>query len=181
MKIVNKTMWRTDQLRAIVSRVAQDELDTEKRKYLEVIVEYRRANACVIGRAQRRGYWIKITIERENVDRVLLAHIIAHEMAHSRGLQHSEMRGCARYDYTEGWRDYYAWANQMPIEKKQVREKLKEDVQLVRYNRILERQRGWTTKLKRAQTALKKLARQQRYYEKVLVAAGKLPGQSGIL
>lgn len=179
MRIVNKTMWRTDQLRAIVGRVAQDELDPERRRYLEVFVEYRRANACVIGRAPRGGYRMKITIERKNVDRALLAHIIAHEMAHIRGLRHSEMRGSVRYDYKEGWREYYAWADQMPLERKQVKQELKEDVQLVRYNRVIDRQRAWATKLKRAQTALKKLSRQRRYYEKVLMAAGKLPDQSG--
>ena len=51
------------------------------------------------------------------VDMVNLAHTLAHEMAHTRGVRHSHMRGSRRYSYVDGWRDYYAWAQAFPIER----------------------------------------------------------------
>lgn len=44
-----------------------------------------------------------------------------------------------------------------------------------RYQRILLQQRNWTTKLKRAQTALKKLRTRARYYERTLTVCGSKP------
>lgn len=47
MKVVNKTSWRTDQLKAILQRCAEQEFDDGKRrKNLVVTVEYTRNGGC---------------------------------------------------------------------------------------------------------------------------------------
>ncbi|MEW6210613.1 MAG: hypothetical protein AB1631_19775 [Acidobacteriota bacterium] len=175
MKIRNDTDYRTDHLRAIIQRVAVAELDPNDRKRLLVEVAYRRNGQQTIGKGAIGALWIRLTIERDTPDKVLFAHIVAHELAHNRGLQHRGMKGSIRYDYVDGWREYYGWAEAMPLEKKELKTKPKSDLQIMRYQRVLELEKGWRTKLKRAETALKKLRRKRRYYERALVAAGKLP------
>lgn len=46
-------------------------------------------------------------------------------------------------------------------------------LQLVRYQRLLDREAKWLTKQRRARNALKKIASSRRYYEKQLRAAGE--------
>lgn len=46
-------------------------------------------------------------------------------------------------------------------------------LQLVRYQRVLDREAKWLTKQRRARNALKKIANQKRYYQKQLRAAGE--------
>lgn len=45
MKIINKTHWQTEHLKAIISRVAQNELDPKHRKHLVVTVGYNRSKS----------------------------------------------------------------------------------------------------------------------------------------
>lgn len=51
MKIINDTAWRSDQIRTIVKRVAEEELDPEQRKRAIIRIEYRGRNRC-LGRGQ---------------------------------------------------------------------------------------------------------------------------------
>lgn len=115
MKIDNKTHWRSDQILALAQRVAQDELDPEQRKRFVVHVHYRRRNARRLGHAYYRSTACTVLMNRDDVDPVLLAHVLAHEMAHTRGVTHRQMLGSRRYRYVEGWREYYAWAKAYPI------------------------------------------------------------------
>lgn len=175
MRITNKTHWRTDQLKAIIQRVADAELDTNDRKRLRVEAVYKKSNWRRCGLGAINGLWIRLYLNRDSVDRIQLAHTIAHEFAHNRGWRHRQMAGTLRYSYAEGWREYYAWAESLPLEEKEVKAKAKPDIQLVRYQRVLDAKKRWLTKAKRAATALKKLRAQERYYERALAAAGKLP------
>lgn len=52
-------------------------------------------------------------------------------------------------------------------------------MQIGRYHRALASEKRWLAKLKRAQTALKKLRTKLRYYERVLTGAGKTPKNEG--
>jgi hypothetical protein len=52
------------------------------------------------------------------VDKVELAHTIAHESAHLRGLTHDDMEGDPRYWWEPGYRDLYDWANDLPLERR---------------------------------------------------------------
>jgi len=174
MKIENKTKWRTDQLRAIIQRLAVEELDVEKRKKLKVEIVYLRPNARTCGLATVDGHWMRLYLPREGeVDKIELAHTIAHEMGHLRGMQHHQMRLSPVYSRVGEWRELFAWAEAMPVERQAP--KPKPDQQLIRFARVLAAEKRWLTKQKRAATALKKLRAQRRRYERVLTAAGKLP------
>jgi hypothetical protein len=131
MKLVNLTHWKSEHLRAIIARVALDELEAGARKRLVVRVVYKRrslsGNTCggraTLGVKGPLGYVanrMTLTLPSVTVDPVSLAKVTAHEMAHLRGLRHPEMKG-ARYSYrAEGWRAFYAWAAAYPIEKQPV-------------------------------------------------------------
>jgi hypothetical protein len=181
MKIINRTHWRTDHLRAFVSRVAKDELDPAKRKVMKVYVEYTRGSTGSSGCAPYNGNWLKVRLcsgaGGRQPDKVDLAGTLAHEMAHTRGMRHWQMQG-NRYSRGDAYRARYAWAQDLPLERKPVRRKAPVDVQAQRHKRVLESLKRWQTKLKRAETALKKLRTQERYYERALeakAAQGKAP------
>jgi len=179
MKIINKTHWRTDQIRTFLSRIAkQEELSADKRKRLIVTISYTKSgdvdNGYSSGHAWVGGRHMTVSVSKENLDKVDFAHVIAHEMAHIRGLQHKQMNGRIAYSRVGNWREFYAWAETLPLEVKEVKAKQKADVQETRYESVLTRLKSWETKLKRASNAIKKLRTQQRYYEKALAAKGKL-------
>lgn len=125
MRIRNLTPYRTNHLRAFVARVAKDELDAAQRKELRVTFRtkirrgWRRQVGTVSGIAYvgdpRAGMTIYLT---GSVDRRRLAHTLAHEMAHVRGMRHPMMRRTARYGLGEGWDDLYAYAETLPLERK---------------------------------------------------------------
>ena len=192
MKLLNHTAWRTDHLKAILNRVAQDELAPVDRKCMTVTVQYRRSNAYHLGcafygnKAVDRGAFrlaswnsrrIWLYLERDGMEqsRDQLAHTIAHEFAHTRGLRHRDMAG-PRYNWEDGWKDLYAWANDFPLEQKPAREKPSAEavanLAMVHAGRQVER---WLTKVKRAQTILKKWKRKATYYERRAAAARMQP------
>ena len=125
MKITNRTFWKTEHLRAFATRVAAEELDPEQVRELHIEFTYkirrgwRRSVGVVSGRASLGGRWMKIFLPTgEVVNRPRLAHTLAHEMAHIRGMGHKQMRGSSRYDWGEGWEGRYAWADSFPLEAK---------------------------------------------------------------
>lgn len=171
MKIENKTKWNTKQLRAFLSRVAFEELDAKQRKGLQVQIVYNRAGRkadYVSGHAYLRSNLMQINIGAHKVDKIDLAHTIAHEMAHTRGMTHAQMKGRPDYERVGNWRELYAWAEELPLEESQSKARPKQDVQSVRYRRVLEGIARWETKHKRAVNALKKLRKQRKYYENAL-------------
>lgn len=173
MRIENLTKWKTAHLKAFVSRVAAVELTPEQRRKLKVEIVYNRAGknqSYVSGCAYLRSNWMRVRVGAHQIDRINLAHTIAHEMAHTRGMQHSQMSGNPEYSRVGNWREVYAWADELPLETNAP--KPKPDVQSVRFQRILNNIRNWETKFKRASNALKKLRKQKKYYEKVLAAKG---------
>lgn len=101
--------------------------------------------------------------------KLAFASVACHEFAHARGMEHRQMP--KRYTWAEGWKDYVIWAADVPLEVKTLKARpAKPDAQQVRYERVLELKSQWTAKLKRAQTALRKLRTRERYYERALAA-----------
>src|ERR1041384_2649567 len=207
MKIVNETHWRTDQLRAILQRCAEMELEPAKRASMVITIVYSgKRHDSSSGCASVEGYRARIRIPKGpsqpnpriathylkcdtdpdfthpekghllskylarfdeaksmRLIKLAFASVACHEFAHNRGMQHRQMP--KHYTWAEGWEDYVAWAADMPLEIQTAPER-KTDVQQQRYSRVLELKNKWTAKLKRAQTALKKLRAKERYYER---------------
>lgn len=178
MKIKNKTAWCTNNIKRLVIAVAKREVTDDHRKHLTVIVDYKRINARIIGRGAINGWWIKLLLprpERGPVDPVLTAHLIAHELAHNLNIPHRQMDQTRRYGYVEGWRNYYAWAAEFPIRQKEAIVKTKPDAQMVRYARAQRNLLSWQRRLKFATNKFRRYRQQVARYERVLLAANKLP------
>lgn len=128
MKIENRTHWSTEDLRAIISRIADVELDPDAQRRLRLRIEYTRRKRAyssgfafyphpdpVIAKQGRLIAIVRISKHEALVDKVDFAHVVAHEMAHTRGMRHRQMTGSPRYTRVGDWRELYAWAEAMPI------------------------------------------------------------------
>lgn len=178
MKINNSTHWNTRQLKRLILAVAKEEMDAEYLKSYLVTAKYRHFHdRGALGRAtygipRNPGRRMTLYLPKpgREFDPVLWAHVVAHEFAHSRGIRHSQMRGSKRYSYVSGWREHYAWAKDYVVAPKAPRVVQIISKQEERYQRVIANLKRWQTKLKRAQNAIKKLTRQQKYYERAMAA-----------
>ena len=93
------------------------------------------------------------------------AKVTAHELAHTRGMTHAQMRGNSHYRRIGSWRKHYAWAETLPLDVKETKRKLKPavDAKLAHAQKMLKLAE---TRQKRATTLLKKWAIKVRYYER---------------
>ena len=179
MKIVNQTAWRTDHLRALIARVAQDELDAAVRRALRVRVTYkvrrgwRRSVGVTGGLATIGGPSVTLYLPTgETVDRSRFAHTVAHELAHVRGLRHAAMRGSPRYTWAEGWSERYAWADALPLERKASPPKPTAEARLTRrLAHAAAMQARWQHRLKIAQGRVRRWRGRVRDYERHIAAA----------
>ena len=178
MKLINKTHWRSDHIMAFVKRVAEAELDPPQRKGYVVEVGYtRRRGVLCTGYAYYHSKKIWVNVPSDNILRDDLAHVIAHEMAHTRGMRHRAMRGSARYQRVPGYAQYYAWANELPLEQVQiervpraVRTAAKRDKKLEQAQAALAR---WERRAKLAATKLKVWRRKVRRLEATIAQAAE--------
>jgi hypothetical protein len=179
MKIINHTAWRTDQLHALIQRVADDELSMQQKKILRVTLAYKRrlgagrmGQAC-LGTPHHQLLTMTLFLPKpgREFDRPSYALIIAHEMAHCRGWRHARMKG-NRYDWAEGWQGRYAYALNYPIELAAPAIKAKPGDEQ-KHQHALTMVAQWTTKTKKATTLLKKWTRKVRYYERKMAAKGQ--------
>lgn len=216
MKIINKTEWRTDQLKAIIDRVAKAELDPEVRKKFVVRIISARTASCsgyayyhsneitvrllppkqTLRRFEQevtkreitpegnervwfgKGKYVRKTIEN-GVNKPWFACVVAHEMAHARGMRHRQMLGAARYTFRgvkEGattYRDYYAWANDYPVEPKPAKAKVEKPAEVVAlkdYEHAKAKAAEWSRKLSTARRKAREWKAKARYYEKKAAA-----------
>lgn len=115
MRLINKTRWSSADLEAIIKRVAVDELDPEHFRRLKVTVTYTRGtHNGSSGYAFYNSGLMRVRVSKIRVDLADFAMVVAHEMAHCRGVRHRQMN-CRRYKRIAGYRDYYAWATAMPM------------------------------------------------------------------
>ena len=180
MKIINNTYWRTDHLRAIAMRIAKEELETEKRKVAVITFNPARQQRSCSGHAQIGGRyaWVNVPTRSDPSGWIVdLAKVTAHEMAHLHGKSGERwMRRSTKYGRrgNSQYREFYAWANDMPLERKPTNKKKPKptgaehsEKRLSDIDALLEL---WETKKRRAETYLKKYRKQRRYYEKRLIA-----------
>jgi len=106
-----------------------------------------------------------------------IAKIFVHELYHCYGYEHTEMFLPRKKIWIENTYNYN-WTEKYPVQlkiEKPKPEKPKIDIQVIRYQRVLELLKEKQSKLKRIQNQIRKYMNKKRYYEKVLVAKGKLP------
>jgi len=171
MTIINHTHWKTEHLRAFVSRVAMDELSTEQRARLRITFRYGRAHGFSSGYAYYNSHVALVRLSKRNPSKIDLAYVIAHELAHTRGMHHRSMANDPRYRRLKRTAEIYAWADALPLEvnepKKKKRpgaeEKLVHSEKMLRLHEIrLKRQttltKKWRAKVKRYENQLRKAA-----------------------
>jgi hypothetical protein len=173
MKIINDTNWRTDHLREFVRRVADEELEPEKRKHVRVHFVSARWSGPN-GYAVLKGTYTRIRLPKDGMSKSSLASLLAHEFAHLHGHEGERwMRKSTRYGSGEKSRDWYAWANDLPLEKKPVRVKHKptaDEKDSAKLLAVMKAIARWEAKRKRAVNALRKYTTRKRYYERKLSA-----------
>lgn len=182
MKLINKTNLRTDHLRAFVRRVAKEEMVDLKYATFTIIYKRISCRGSYIGGFACYGTPPRVTLKVPKdipIDKVELAYVAAHEMAHSQGLHHRQMRNSIysrRYSIKHGedWRQHYLWANDLPLDLKPTKEKIKptfDQTIRLKLDRCLKRQNQWSTKVKRSQTIYRKWKQRYQYYERQLKKA----------
>jgi len=106
-----------------------------------------------------------------------VAEVFIHELYHCYGYKHEDKE--MFLPRKKIWIEYtynYDWTEKYPVQFKTEKPKPvkpKIDIQVVRYQRVLELLKEKHNKLKRIQNQIKKYMNKKRYYEKVLVAKGK--------
>jgi hypothetical protein len=169
IRIKNETDYRTEHLRAFVVK-ARDQVFGSERKPLRVrfIPSRKRTHGRASLGGSRSLIWLPL-----NADRYELAQILIHELAHNAGASGELwMRRSMKYGWGLGWKNNVAWAADLPLELKPEKPApAASDRFAERLASIAVRRRAWATKAKRAATALKKLARQERYYTRKLAAS----------
>jgi hypothetical protein len=172
MKIINHTKYDTRDIIKLVNRVAQDELNPGGLKNARITIKYRRNGGiggwCYYGTVQHPNVRMRLQLPRTKLDVESLAMVIAHELAHARGVKHRDMNA-KRYKWAEGWRELYTYAKDFPIGVKADPPKPtldeKRQKELVKAQKMVT---AWTTKSKRAATTLKKWQRKAKAIEKRL-------------
>ena len=162
IRIRNNTHWATRDLRRFVAKVAK----REGMKTVRVTFVY---NRQVYDRCSGYAWYHTdrsvIRIPSERVDKRSLALVLAHEFGHNQGLKHKDMRGDSRYQWVGNWRERYAWAEELALEKSQPKRKPRKTAN-DKLAHALKMVAAWKTKAKRTETMLKKWERKVRYYEK---------------
>lgn len=176
IQLTNKTHWRDDHVRAFLTPSIQEERpDLCKRgaPTLKVVICYTRPGRRTgesatysSGLGALRGNWIKVRVPKNHdPDRIDFAHTIAHELAHTRGMSDEyAMRHSARYGRVGSWREIYAWAEKLPLERKaKISKVIPIDRKLTHSAKML---KAALTREKRAVTLRKKWQRRVDYYLK---------------
>jgi len=196
MKIKNKTIWDTKSLRRLFSLcvkwlVKQGEGRINKGLIVEVV--YGRYSG--LGSYHRKWMLIRLPrVEEKSWDGVKsfppgqlsvlrVAEIFCHEYCHNLGYHHGgELSHYSKPEefYLEDMSKHFGFKwEEYEIPRKEVKVKPKIDLQLKRYQHVLDTVVEKTKQLKRLQSQLKKWLVKKRRYERVLVAAGKIKEEGG--
>jgi hypothetical protein len=178
MIIKNTTKWNTADLRKLFSRCIKEIRKLEGRGRIKGIrVDVKNGvGRGIWGRAWTGYYQMTIKLGRDIDFRdehkiKQLAKLFIHEYYHNLGFKNQDYANY-KYDWTE--RIPTAFVHDYQIRLAEPKVKPQKDLQLERYQKIVKKVGFWERKLKLARTFLKKYQAKQRYYERVLVASGKI-------
>lgn len=127
MRIENGTRWSTSHIERIAREVVRREGlegDADRLVFVVQTTPDRRLPQAIgiasVGSIAQERCRVLIVMpsvpsRAGNGDPVVLAHTIAHELAHCRGLEHEDMEGRPEYAYCADWRSHYAWAALLPL------------------------------------------------------------------
>lgn len=178
LRVENETHFDTRAIRALVSAVhvwaAKDECRAPLDR-LRVAVGYARTWGQAWGCIGHGKMWLYIR-KQDSVSVVSLAQTIRHELMHNFGYDHSQFY--ERVVPAEVYAPIVArFGECIPV--RAVKPKPRRDRMQVGYERALAAQARWTTRLKRAQTMLRKARTRRQGYERRLalrVAAQPMGG-----
>jgi hypothetical protein len=173
VRIVNKTAWSTDHLRAFVMEARRQVFGEHVRGKKLVVTFVHARRAWITGYAFVNGKNSRIRVPRENVDKRDLAQTLIHELGHNAGLRNERMMRRSKawgFRHPE-WRENVAWADALPLEKAPPKVKPTKVEKLEQRLAVLDvRESSWRTKAKRAATALKKIAAAKARIQKRMAA-----------
>ena len=190
MRIKNETDWDTADLRRIFAlvltrwnKIDDRKVPSKRLKHINVVNvrrSWRGPNGCAY--VNSGSMWIRLPQARED-HRPLkvreLAFLFEHELAHCAGYHHDRM-GPLNHWALVSKSERYAYVDGFTIRPKAPpKPKPKPDRQIERYKASVEALARWRTKLKRAQTGMKKYQAKVRRYEKALAADGRLAALLG--
>jgi len=189
MKITNKTNWDTLDLKKVLTRALDEDDKVEGkykyRSYLEVTISYSKGYpSWVIKHYQKQNKelpirerysgsaWVGGTnmglrVPREKFNVGHFVEVFIHEMSHIRGIRSHRAIGTVEDEELRWTKDY-------PVRQKEIKVKPKPDLQMRRYEHVLEMLKAKKSQLKRLQNQIKKWNQKRKYYESVLVASGKI-------
>lgn len=176
LRINNRTAYRSDHLRAFAMAARSQVFGTDLKALVVTFVPARFQHS---GRASIRGSWSLIRVPKpEHLDKHQLAQLLVHEFAHNDGANGERwMRRSKAFGFgSPDWRSNVAWATDLPLELKVAKAAPPPTARMdAKLTSITTRETAWRSKAKRAANALKKLARQRRYYERKLAAMSAKP------
>ena len=180
MKIKNDTNYLTSDLKKLfLACVDRRTDDSSIRKYLRVEVQYQGTNGRTYSKATYGGSWMRILIYKDQRDKSdyirRLAWLFCHELEHTKGKHHNDMRGSYWRHWPSDKFERLKWADKFQLRVKPEKIQVKKDNQLIRYENVLLHVQQASSKVKRWQNILKKWTSKEKYYEKILTAANKLP------
>ena len=192
MKVINKTNWDTNDLKRVLTKALDDDDKVEGkykyRNYLKITISYSKGYpSWIISHYKRKGKelparevysgsaWVKGTgmtlrVPREKFNVERFARIFIHEMSHIRGIRSHRAIGTVKDEDLE-------WTKKYSVTQKEARVKPKVDLQLKRYNHVIEMIKQKGKILKRLRNQIKKWNTKKRYYEKILTVSGKIESE----
>lgn len=177
MKVINKSVWNTRDLKRVFHAVLNrwNEIDNRKvsSKRLRHITVVNSRFGYLSGHAYLNSGYMRLRLPKTHISVKETGWLFEHELAHCAGYEHKNMGPLnhwagvkhGRYDYLEG----------IVIRPKEAKPaKPKGDAQIIRYQAAVEAEKRWRTKLKRAQTGVKTYRDRIKRYEKIFAADGRL-------
>lgn len=180
MKLDNATHYSGVDLRRLIRAALVHEGVNPKRYRVEVCYRHGRTNRGFVGGlGSYVSPWLRLKVPKVDGDMPPsmvreVAQVVAHEVAHNRGLRHREMICDHRYDL--GWID----TAKVPfvIRRRAARVAERPPLQQVRAERATSKLSEWERRAKVAAAKVKHYRAKVRYYERALAARQPKDGAS---